>query len=52
MTALTLRASQTLPASPFSVFGRFVTVLMTIVDVIAEGQLSASEATRRFPLGA
>jgi hypothetical protein len=52
MTALTLRASQILLASPFAVFGRFVTLLMTVVNVIAEAQLNASEATRRFPSAA
>ena len=50
MTTLTLRASQTIPALPFSVFGRFVTLIMAVIDVIADGQLNASEATRRYPL--
>ena len=51
MTALTLRASQALLASPFSVFGRFFSLMTTVVDVFAEAQQLAIEAHRKFPFG-
>lgn len=50
MTALILRASQARFASPSAVFGRFLTVLMTVIDVIADAQVRASAATERYPL--
>jgi len=49
MTALTLRASQAILASPFAVFGRFLTAVMSVADVIADAQVRASAATRRYP---
>ena len=52
MTALILRASQARFASPFAVFGRFLSVAMTVIDVIADAQIRASAATRRYPLAA
>lgn len=52
MTALILRASQARFASPFAVFARFLTVVMAVIDVIADAQLRASAATQRYPLAA
>jgi len=52
MTALTLRASRAIPTSPFAVFGRFLAVAMTVIDLIADAQVRASAATRRYPLAA
>jgi hypothetical protein len=52
MTALALRASQAILTSPFAVFGRFLTVVMTVIDVIADAQVRASAATRKYPLAA
>ena len=49
MTALALRASQAILTSPFAVFGRFASVVLTMIDVIADAQIGASTATRRYP---
>ncbi len=52
MTTLTLRASQARFASPFALFGRFRTLFMAVIDVIADAQVRASTATQRYPLAA
>jgi hypothetical protein len=52
MTTLTLRAPQARFALPFAGFGRFLTALMAVIDVIADAQLRASAATQRYPLAA
>lgn len=52
MTTLTLRASQARFAPSFAVFGRFMSVVMNIIDVIADAQVRASAATQRYPLAA
>lgn len=52
MTTLILRASQARFASPLAVYGRFLTVLMTVIDVIADAQVRANAATERYPLAA
>jgi len=51
MTALTLRASQALLASPLTVFSRVFSAIGTFMDVYAEAQKQASEAHRKFPFG-
>lgn len=51
MTALTLRASQALLASPVAVFGRLVSAIVLFMDVFAEAQKQATEAHRKFPFG-
>jgi hypothetical protein len=51
MTALTLRASQALIASPAAVFGRLFSAIATFMDVYAEAQKQATEAHRKFPFG-
>lgn len=50
MTARTLRASQAILASPFAVFGRFPTVVMTVIDLIADAQVRANAASEQYPL--
>jgi hypothetical protein len=51
MTALTLRASQALLASPLTVFGRLFSAIATYVDVFAEAQKAANKAHRQYPFG-
>jgi hypothetical protein len=51
MTALTLRASQTLLTQPLAVFGRLLAAVVTFADVFAEAQRQATEAHRKFPFG-
>ncbi len=51
MTALTLRASQVLLASPLAVFGRILSTTAVLLDVFAEAQQQAIEAHRKFPFG-
>lgn len=51
MTALTLRASQALIASPAAVFGRLFSAIATFVDVYAEAQNRARKAHRKYPFG-
>ncbi|HEV2628127.1 MAG TPA: hypothetical protein VGV41_05745 [Pseudolabrys sp.] len=52
MTTLILRPSQARFASPFAVFGRFLTVLRAVIDVIADALVRARAATERYPLAA
>jgi hypothetical protein len=51
MTALTLRASQALFASPLTVFSRLFSAASMVMDVFAEAQKQATEAHRKFPFG-
>jgi hypothetical protein len=51
MTALTLRASRVFFASPFAVFGRFLSAATVLLDVFAEAQQQAIKAHRKFPFG-
>ena len=51
MTALTLRASQALLASPHAVFGRFFSAIATFMDVYAEAQKQANRAHPQYPFG-
>lgn len=51
MTALTLRASQALLASPLAVLGRIASAVTVFMDVFAEAQKQATEAHRKFPFG-
>ena len=51
MTALTLRASQALFASPLSAFGRVFSTIAFYLDVFAEAQKQANQAHRQYPFG-
>lgn len=51
MTALALRASHALLASPSAAFGRFFSAVATFMDVYAEAQEQAAAAHRKFPFG-
>ncbi|MGN6569849.1 MAG: hypothetical protein ACTHLO_00360 [Pseudolabrys sp.] len=51
MTALTLRASQALLASPLAVFGRLFSQIAVYLDVFAEAQKQAIAAHRQYPFG-
>jgi len=51
MTALTLRASQALLASPLAVFSRLFSAVALYVEIFAEAQKQANEAHRQYPFG-